>query len=236
MANSKINRRWIIVIGAIAAIIVILVVILGGGNSGHKNGPGHHGDKKPPIYPPGPPMPSPPTPGPPPPSNTGSGDAAQWVNAHNKYRAMGNAPPVSWDNTLASYAQQWSNYMAQHGIFNHTCNVTGDHCDLGQNLHMNWGTSDTPEVAVSNWYAECPCYNGQFSETAGHYSQLMWKPVRKIGCAMAQDSSGKQYWTCYYDAAQTFNQGSQDVEKACGNCTKAAGCCASGQPSLSCCM
>jgi hypothetical protein len=66
--------------------------------------------------------------------------------------------------------------------------------------------SDAGPSAVDNWYAECPKYTGGFSENAGHYTQLMWKGAKEVGCAAVGDIAA-----CLYDQGNIIGEFAQNV-------------------------
>ena len=77
----------------------------------------------------------------------------------------------------------------------------------GENLANNF---PDPTTAIDAWYNEEQEYNYEkqkFSESAGHYTQLVWKNTTKVGCGAANCNSdaeeGSNGWLfiCEYDPA-----------------------------------
>ncbi|KAL0307523.1 UNVERIFIED_CONTAM: Pathogenesis-related protein PR-1 [Sesamum angustifolium] len=74
---------------------------------------------------------------------------------------------------------------------------------LGENIYWGSGTTWTPMDAVSAWadeekyytYSSNSCAEGQ---QCGHYTQIVWKTTRKIGCARVVCDSGDVFMTCNY--------------------------------------
>uniref|UniRef100_J3LHT3 SCP domain-containing protein n=1 Tax=Oryza brachyantha TaxID=4533 RepID=J3LHT3_ORYBR len=59
-------------------------------------------------------------------------------------------------------------------------------------------------VAVGAWLAEQPRYNYWSNSCAGgmcgHYTQIMWRATRRVGCAMVTCYNGRgTFITCNYD-------------------------------------
>ncbi|KAF5232168.1 hypothetical protein FANTH_13082, partial [Fusarium anthophilum] len=81
-----------------------------------------------------------------------STDQEKAIHLHNEARkAVGN-DPLSWDDTLASGAQEWADHLASKGLLKHS------QSDDGENLYM--GTSDSPySAAVKAFLAEDSQYN-----------------------------------------------------------------------------
>ncbi|KAL4916079.1 CAP domain-containing protein [Aspergillus aurantiobrunneus] len=92
----------------------------------------------------------------------------------NTYRAAHNASTLTWNETLASYASQWAE----------TCMWEHSGGPYGENLAFGY-TNAT--AAVQAWEAEASMYDFEkptgFSEETGHFTQLVWKGTREVGCA-----------------------------------------------------
>jgi uncharacterized protein YkwD len=94
----------------------------------------------------------------------------------NRYRAMHQAPPLTWSSTLAGEAQSW----ADRCVFEHS--TMGN----GENLYAASG-SFNGATAVTSWYDEIKSYNFNdpgFGMDTGHFTQLVWKSTRQVGCAV----------------------------------------------------
>ena len=131
------------------------------------------------------------------------------LDAHNAYRAKHCVPPLTWSVQLASSAQQWANRCD----FNHD-----DHSPHGENLF--WGTSGaySPQAAVAAWYEEIADYNfsrPDFSEQAGHFTQVVWRGSKQLGCGMAT-CRGNHFWVCRYSPpGNVTGQFQRNVPKTC---------------------
>ncbi|KAE8212098.1 hypothetical protein CF327_g4223 [Tilletia walkeri] len=101
------------------------------------------------------------------------------VDTHNTYRAKHNAPSLTWNNTLAAYALT----HASKCIWAHSGGP------YGENGAATVGVATTMASSADMWYNEITMYNFSapaFTEQTGHFSQLIWKSSRTIGCAAVQ--------------------------------------------------
>mmetsp|Transcript_2494 Transcript_2494/g.7505 ORF Transcript_2494/g.7505 Transcript_2494/m.7505 type:complete len:164 (-) Transcript_2494:635-1126(-) len=114
------------------------------------------------------------------------------VARHNKMRARYGAPKLTWSGTIAKTAYSFT----QRCSFGHD---TGTLLALryGENLTAgtrNWATS------INLWLNEAPLYNFKnpgFSPSTGHFTQVVWKGTKKVGCAMSW-CNNSPIWSCRY--------------------------------------
>lgn len=117
------------------------------------------------------------------------------VTIHNKYRALHEAAGLEWDSALAEYAYK----HASQCVFEHS------HGPYGENLAAGYRST---EAAITAWYEEEKLYsytNPQFSKATGHFTQLVWKSTRKVGCAVVPcnglHGTPGNYVACEYSPA-----------------------------------
>ncbi|GAB4813161.1 hypothetical protein N2152v2_000207 [Parachlorella kessleri] len=91
------------------------------------------------------------------------------IDKHNEYRAAHHAPPLYWSESLAHAAQSW----ADKGELQQSETECGENLALGV---------DSCATAVDMWYEERSGYKGEFSPSSCHFSQLVWKGSRQVGC------------------------------------------------------
>ena len=113
------------------------------------------------------------------------------LDAHNAYRAKHCVPALTWSAQLAASAQRWANRCD----FNHD-----EESPHGENLF--WGTAGaySPRSAVASWYEEIEAHNysaPEFSEQTGHFTQVIWRSSKQLGCAKAS-CQGNDFWVCRY--------------------------------------
>ncbi|KAL1685013.1 CAP domain-containing protein [Schizophyllum commune] len=106
---------------------------------------------------------------------TPSTEVAQWLKAHNDERAKHGAVALTWNQSLADSAQSWAN----------GCNFA--HSNSGQNLAATFtsqsGVPNNIPGAVQQWNNERPQYNATTYQGAGHWTQVVWKSTKTVGCA-----------------------------------------------------
>ncbi|KAK5123968.1 hypothetical protein LTR85_002165 [Meristemomyces frigidus] len=112
-------------------------------------------------------------------SFTGEALQSAALNSTNYYRAQHQAGGLTWDTTLASYAQAY----AEKCLWQHSGGP------YGENLAEGY---DSPALGIDAWANEEKKYNyakPKFSESTGHYTQLVWKNTTTVGCAAVQCSN-----------------------------------------------
>lgn len=73
--------------------------------------------------------------------------------------------------------------------------------EYGENLAMRSSQNAPCEALVELWYDEIRYYDfdaGKFSLQTGHFTQLVWKNSKYIGCGYISQASGT-YLACEYD-------------------------------------
>lgn len=137
------------------------------------------------------------------------------VDAHDRWRAEVGVPGVGWSATLGSAAQDWADRLAAEGCaMRHAPRARLG--DTGENLYwagpVRWSDGRTevqpvtPEQVVDSWGGEIRDYDAATNRCApgkvcGHYTQVVWRDSREIGCAMAQCEDKGQVWVCRYRPA-----------------------------------
>jgi uncharacterized protein YkwD len=110
------------------------------------------------------------------------------LDLHNASRAGHCVPPLSWSSAVAAKAQEW----ADRCVFDHDPNS-----ELGENLA--WGTQLSASETFDLWYSEIGEYNYARPGfgPAGHFTQVVWRGSRQLGCGRAV-CRGEIYWVCRY--------------------------------------
>jgi pathogenesis-related protein 1 len=132
------------------------------------------------------------------------GEVQQALAAHNRARAEAGATPLMWSKDLAVYAQEWADHLASTSRrMEHRPHSGKWKQEYGENLFMGtagyYGFSD----AVALWHKEESAYHGQAIDIAtinayGHYTQVVWKSTRRVGCAKVE-CEGNVIMVCNYD-------------------------------------
>ncbi|MDO8990841.1 MAG: CAP domain-containing protein [Sideroxyarcus sp.] len=139
-------------------------------------------------------------------------DTSEMVAAHNRWRKNVGAPPLTYSAELANSAQAWANHLKQ----SNQCKMRHSDPDAkyGENLYwasaIEWSNglreqqTVSPKTVVDSWASERADYNYKTNSCAkakmcGHYTQVVWKSTRTVGCAVAVcEDSREQVWVCQY--------------------------------------
>ncbi|MEM7182564.1 MAG: CAP domain-containing protein [Spirochaetota bacterium] len=132
-----------------------------------------------------------------------SGRMKGFTDAHNRYRKKAGVPNLVWSSKLSKYAKQWANYLRSQK----SCSMqhrprSGKYKQrYGENLAWASGQKLNPYQVTKMWYDEIKDYNyknNSCSKVCGHYTQVVWKTSRRVGCAMAR-CGREELWVCNYD-------------------------------------
>jgi pathogenesis-related protein 1 len=118
------------------------------------------------------------------------------LTAHNYYRKKVGSSPLMWSSRLAGVAQDWANYLIQNGTYKHRPDL-----HHGENLFEVVGPPVDEKQVVDAWAAEKSSYDHRrnvCSGRCGHYTQIVWRDTRRVGCGVAQKGR-REVWVCNYD-------------------------------------
>jgi len=115
--------------------------------------------------------------------------------------------PLMWDFQLEQYARWWASQRKADCKLEHS--FPENDFKLGENIFWGSGSDWTPSDAVRVWadeekyytYATNSCVPGQM---CGHYTQIVWKSTRRIGCARVVCDDGDVFMTCNYDPVGNY--------------------------------
>ncbi len=117
-------------------------------------------------------------------------------------------PPLQWNDRLAADARGWADELARTGKFEHSPDTPGEE-PQGENLWAGTPRAFSPEAMVRLWVSEKRDYRpGVFPynsrsgdvENVGHYTQLIWRSSRQVGCASAVGAR-EEFLVCRYSEA-----------------------------------
>ncbi|MBA0849660.1 hypothetical protein Goshw_018798 [Gossypium schwendimanii] len=119
-----------------------------------------------------------------------------YLNVHNAARAEVGVGPLTWDATVAAYAQQYASKRIAD------CDLIHSTGPYGENLaEASYALSGAE--AVTLWVDEKPHYNYDANQCVGgeclHYTQVVWRNSTRLGCARVKCNSGWWFVTCNYD-------------------------------------
>jgi pathogenesis-related protein 1 len=130
---------------------------------------------------------------------TGSDDSfpqRELLAAHNAVRARAGLPALVWSNALAQAARRWADALIARDQFSHSPNSP-----YGENLFEVRGAVSTPREVVQAWASEEKDYDyrsNRCRDTCGHYTQIVWRNTKSLGCAVSRNSR-REVWVCNYD-------------------------------------
>lgn len=126
--------------------------------------------------------------------------------AHNRERAVIGVPALGWDPALAADAAAYARELAVSGRFEHSSADPSDPQVQGENLWAGTPGAWALEEMVGYWVDEKHDYRpGIFPavsrsgdlDKVGHYTQLIWRNTRKVGCALDR-SAREDVLVCRY--------------------------------------
>ena len=108
----------------------------------------------------------------------------------NMYRRKHGAPPIKYDDNIATFSQSWASYLASNGLFEHSTNR-----EYGENLAYFKGYGNNVleliKKSIDLWYEEISLYdfkNPGFSSETGHFTCLIWKEQTSFGIGYAYNT------------------------------------------------
>lgn len=131
-------------------------------------------------------------------------EVRQLLTIHNQARAHVGVAPLVWSDGLATYAQKWADHLASTSRrMEHRPHSGTWKQEHGENLFMGtagyYGVAD----AAAAWERERSAYDGRIIDgsnlyACGHYTQLVWRNSKRIGCAKVE-CAGNVIIVCNYD-------------------------------------
>lgn len=131
------------------------------------------------------------------------GNSLQFLFHHNLARAYKLEIPLVWDSDLEQYARWWAGQRAAADC-EPRHSFPEDDFKLGENIYWGSGSTWTPGDAVRAWVEEGRYYDYETNscedgKVCGHYTQVVWRNTRRIGCARVVCTDGDVFMTCNYD-------------------------------------
>ena len=126
---------------------------------------------------------------------------------HNAERARLGLQPLHWSDELARGAEAWANHLAATGRFEHSPDEAGQP-KIGENIWGGTAGRFGPERMVAGWISERQHFKpGVFPansttgevEDVSHYTQIVWRSTRELGCAVARSRS-EDILVCRYNS------------------------------------
>jgi len=126
------------------------------------------------------------------------------LQGHNRARDEAGVPRLAWSGTLARGAQAWADQLAREGFMRHASQAESG--GAGENLWMGSAGHYAPESMIGVFVGEKRHYQpGAFPqvsrtgnwEDVGHYTQVVWRGTREVGCAIARNARN-DFLVCRY--------------------------------------
>ncbi|QGP77654.1 CAP domain-containing protein [Sphingobium sp. CAP-1] len=145
------------------------------------------------------------------------------LDMHNGERDALDLPDLEWDDALADDAARYALDMARTGLFRHSPR-TGRAIPSGENLWMGPRRLYGYAVMVGSFLDERRLFRpdgklpnlsttGRWQDV-GHYTQMIWRGTRKVGCALGEGAN-YDYLVCrYFPAGNAFGKGPLDADDA----------------------
>ena len=120
------------------------------------------------------------------------------LSDHNYHRKRHQVDTLVRNSEIEKVAQTYSEHLAEIGNMQHSQNEK-----YGENLYYcmsSAGICVTGQKASQSWYNEVKQYNfadPKFTSGTGHFTQLVWKASKQIGCGAACKNN-KCFVTCNY--------------------------------------
>lgn len=121
------------------------------------------------------------------------GLAQQLLVEHNTERSNLGVPALEWNSQLARDAQVWAQKLAREGGLRHASKAESG--GAGENLWMGTAGYFAPEAMIRAFVEEKRHYHhavfpnvsrtGSWQDV-GHYTQVVWRDTREVGCAIAE--------------------------------------------------
>jgi len=136
--------------------------------------------------------------------------SAAMLATHNHERERLGVPALRWNAALARDAYAWADRLAQQGHMVHSSHA--QRRNAGENLWMGPKGYYSPQVMVGTFLDERQYFKpGNFPDISttgnwydvGHYSQVIWRDTREVGCAIAEGPR-EEFLVCRYWPAGNF--------------------------------
>ena len=130
--------------------------------------------------------------------------ASRILDTHNAERERLRLPRLKWNPHLEREAAEWARSLGRRGVLEHADGQQRN--GTGENLWMGTAGAWNVETMVGMFLDERKHYrHGAFPDVSrtgnwadvGHYTQIVWRDTREVGCAMVT-SRGNDVLVCRY--------------------------------------
>ncbi len=137
--------------------------------------------------------------------------AERLLIAHNRERDRVSVPRLAWSAKLAAQAQDWADQLARNNRFEHA----QDRAGAGENLWMGPARRYSADQMIGGFVEEVKYFrSGTFPHVSstgkwadvGHYTQLIWRGTKQVGCAVGQGRSNDILVCRYFPAGNVMGE------------------------------
>lgn len=131
-------------------------------------------------------------------------DAERILNIHNLERARLGLPPLAWNQSLERDAGDYARTLLARGVLSHS--HASERRGSGENLWMGTAGAWDSDAIVHTFLDERRYFReaafpdisltGNWTDV-GHYSQIVWRETKEVGCAL-DSGNGKDVLVCRY--------------------------------------
>eukprot|EP00929_Paragymnodinium_shiwhaense_P110140 TRINITY_DN76897_c0_g1_i1.p1 TRINITY_DN76897_c0_g1~~TRINITY_DN76897_c0_g1_i1.p1 ORF type:complete len:687 (-),score=146.05 TRINITY_DN76897_c0_g1_i1:25-2085(-) len=142
-------------------------------------------------------------------------DEQQWLKTINEFRCMHGVPPVKWNEKMAGESLEW---VKKFPPLKHS-----DSYNLkppcAENLAHTTMVKDI-RGRVADWYEEskhCDKFPGcekssKAGKTVGHFTAMVWKGVKEIGCAAHESQKDQWFYLCRFASGPGLSYDTANME------------------------
>jgi hypothetical protein len=124
---------------------------------------------------------------------------------HNGERAAVGVGPVSWNQQLAADAERWAAHLAHLDTLMHYGEAGEPDNGEGENLFMGTSRAYSIDQMIGYWTNEKRMFrrvrrwdqSDVTFEAVGHYTQMVWRDTRQVGCGLASNREN-DFLVCRY--------------------------------------
>jgi len=138
---------------------------------------------------------------------------SDFLTLHNTIRSQHGASALTWNAAMANAGEVW----ADKCVFEHSGGTLGP---WGENIAAGTGSAYDVTAAMTSWTNEISEYDAS-NPVASHYTQVVWKASKQVGCGLAPACSGifdasygpAKFFVCeYFPAGNVIGGFAQNVQ------------------------
>lgn len=120
---------------------------------------------------------------------------------HNKWRSRVGVSALKWSSEMEELARDWAYKLSR----NYGCRMMHGSSNYGENIF--WSNYPVTAKYVVDYWAEERFNYDYLSDSCkagkacGHYTQIVWRETREVGCGRALCQGGEEIWVCNYNPA-----------------------------------